>query len=341
VTANSVEAILLFDLAVIALAVVMLVFAGSQGLLRRDSRPRAGRYLIIAAVLLTACFYLAELFLVALPVRVTGVLAPAAAMELLHAQVRAPLALLSVGLTVCGFIVLARQHSNLLAVQREVDERIRMAEQSVIQSETRFRSLVEQTPDAIYCFEFNPPMPTDLPVGRQIELSRHAVLVECNRIFARNIQKQKLSDALGTRFGDLDSAKDLNSHSAFFSAFVRGGYRLVDYEQVYVAPSGQDRALKINVAGVVSDGKLHRMWGSERNVLDIRLTKAALAERLRYLEFMASISTRLNTATIEHAAEVLTSCLGDTCRYFGADRTTLIWYSTSKLTASRGPGAHL
>lgn len=330
---SSFEAMVLVDLTVVALTVLMFAVARSQGMLSRGTGPLAGRLLIMAAVTLTAGFYLAELLTITLLPRVLPEPASLSILEFLHLQVRTPVTLLSLGLTACGIIFVARVRGRALEGEKLAEQRMRIAEQSIIQSETRFRSLVEQTPDSIYCFEFNPPVSVDLPVDEQVEASYSAVLVECNRVFAREIQKHHLADALGTRFGDLDSAKDRHSHRAFFKEFIANGYRLVDYEQVYVAPDGQDRALKINLAGVVSDGHLHRMWGSERNILDIRQTKAALAGTLRFLEFVSSISTRLNTASNERAGEVLTRCLGDACRYFDADRATLIWYDRAKLSA--------
>jgi transcriptional regulator with GAF, ATPase, and Fis domain len=323
----------LVDLTVIALAVLMFAVAKTQGLLSKKTGPLTGRLLIMSAVALTACYYLAEILSITLLTRVLDEPASLSVIEFLHTHVRTPVALLSLGLTACGIIVVANVRGQMAEGQRLVDERMRMAEQSIIQSETRFRSLVEQTPDSIYCFEFNPPLPTDLPLDKQIELSHSAVLVECNRVFAREIHKNHLADALGTRFGDLDSAKDQRSHDEFFTAFIANGYRLVDYEQAYIAPDGQDRALKINLAGVISDGHLCRMWGSERNIQDIRQTRAALAGRMRFLEFVSNISTRLNTATNELAGDVLTGCLADACRYFDSDRATLIWYEKRKLSA--------
>ncbi|MDH5212902.1 MAG: sigma 54-interacting transcriptional regulator [Gammaproteobacteria bacterium] len=324
------EAMVLVDLTVIVLTLLMFGIAANQGMLNRRTRPMTGRVLIMSAVALTASFYLVDLLAISLLPRVLGNPASLATIEFLHLHVRTPVALLSLILTASGVIVIAYQRNHELDRALASDLRMRAAEQSIIQSETRFRSLVEQSPDSIYCFEFNPPISTDLPIREQVALSQSAVLVECNKVFAKELRKLSLADALGTRFAELDSAKDRQSHEAFFTEFVRSGYRLVDYEQIYLTPDGEERALKINLAGVVSDGKLQRMWGSERNILDIRQTRAALAERLRMQNFVADISTRLITASDRGAGEVLTQSLGDTCRYFEADRATLIWFDRSR-----------
>lgn len=72
------------------------------------------------------------------------------------------------------------------------------------------------------------------------------------------------------------------------------------------------------------------MW---RDLLGVQQTKAALAERLRFQSFVAEVSTRLVTAADAGAGDALTGCLGDTCRYFEADRATLNWYNEARTSA--------
>jgi transcriptional regulator with GAF, ATPase, and Fis domain len=72
------------------------------------------------------------------------------------------------------------------------------------------------------------------------------------------------------------------------------------------------------------------MW---RDILDIQQTKATLAERLRFQDFVADVSTRLITAPDDAAGQALTEGLRDTCLYFNADRATLNWYNDAGTAA--------
>lgn len=72
------------------------------------------------------------------------------------------------------------------------------------------------------------------------------------------------------------------------------------------------------------------MW---RDLLGVQQTKAALAERLRFQDLVAEVSTRLVTSADDDAGEALTGCLRDTCRYFDTDRATLNWYNETKTSA--------
>ncbi|HEX8208632.1 MAG TPA: PAS domain-containing protein [Longimicrobium sp.] len=52
--------------------------------------------------------------------------------------------------------------------------------------EERYRAFVEQSSEGIWCFEFDPPVPLDVPMDEQIEHAyRHGVLLECNDAMAR------------------------------------------------------------------------------------------------------------------------------------------------------------
>ena len=72
------------------------------------------------------------------------------------------------------------------------------------------------------------------------------------------------------------------------------------------------------------------MW---RDILDLQQTKTTLAERLRFQDFVADVSTRLITAPDDAAGQALTECLRDTCLYFNADRATLNWYNDARTAA--------
>ena len=53
-------------------------------------------------------------------------------------------------------------------------------------SDDRYRAFVANSSEAIWCYEFEQPIPLDLPAGEQIEmLFKHAYLAECNDAMAR------------------------------------------------------------------------------------------------------------------------------------------------------------
>ena len=59
--------------------------------------------------------------------------------------------------------VLVDDVPTITCVLRDLTER-REVEEILKKSEVRFRSLVEHTTDAVFCYEYDPPIPTNLPV---------------------------------------------------------------------------------------------------------------------------------------------------------------------------------
>ncbi len=325
---TSLSALVVIDLTVVGLAMLMLGIATSRGMFRKGRTPRGGRILIASGVIVTAVYYFADFVAIALLPRFLDAAASARILDVLELQLRVPVTLLSFGLVVAGFIVVALQRNVLEDTMRETDERIRQAEATIIESESRFRSLIEQYTDAVYCFQYDPPIDTSAPEVEQIARSYDAVLVDCNNEFATSMEVQRPSEIIGLRFGDMDSAKDTRSHESFFRHFIESGYHLDGYEQLYKSPEGEDRALRIRLRGVIEDGRLLCAWGAEKNVIDAKQTEAALEGRRRFFEMLAGISSALLTSTKEGMDKAIEAALRDTVRYVNADRATLVWFDT-------------
>jgi PAS domain S-box-containing protein len=177
----------------------------------------------------------------------------------------------------------------------DITERKRAGEALQI-SEIRFRSLIEQTTDAVFCYEYDPPIPTDLPLEEQVERFYQGVLVECNDVCARaygathadEVTGRKLTDLFGTVPSSLDN---------FFRTFIRNGYRVVDEEGTEVLEDGTRRYYLNNGHGVVENGEHVRVWGTFR---DITNRKRAESQREAALEALRQ-SEELFRMLFEHA----------------------------------------
>tara|TARA_R110002096_G_scaffold130643_5_gene279907 strand:- start:1954 stop:4119 length:2166 start_codon:yes stop_codon:yes gene_type:complete len=192
-------------------------------------------------------------------------------------------------------------------------------------SDRRFRYLFDNTTDSVYCYRFPKPLSIYESVDAHIMATLDAELHRANAVFVRDLEANDISEVIGQRFGELDSAKDFEAHTALLTTFVENGYRVEDYELNYKTPAGDDRALCINMIGVVRKGCLERIWGIESNVLEFRETKAELAHRQQYQKLVADVSTRLVAAQDEHADAAIRECVGKIASFFDADRATLFW----------------
>ena len=323
VVISSVPMMIAVDLAIIGLVIVMLVAARRFGLFEAGRQPLTGTLLIIAAAIITALFYLADLVSMIILPGFIGMPRAMAFMQDLHLEIRWPVSLVSLILVGFGVVLSAHHRQRAEKLIREADKQIAESTERIIESEIRFRALVEQTPDAVYCLEFRPPVSIDLPVEEQIAHSYDAIIVECNEVFATSLEEDSPVNAIGIRLGELDSARHTESHTQLFRDFIASGYRLVDYELKYTTPAGEPRALQLSYSGVVKNGKLHRIWGAEKDILESSTTKSILASRLRFQRFVADLSSRLLVAPDEQARNVLEKCLARIGEYVRAERARL------------------
>ena len=140
------------------------------------------------------------------------------------------------------------------------------------ESEEHYRAFVAQSSEGIWCYAFDTPIPIDLPVDEQIQRAFKAGrLVVCNEAMARMYgfeQAEELkADSLARRipFSEWDNQENL-------LLFFESGYRASNVETLEYARDGTGRYLLNNVVGIVEDGHLVRVWGSQ---VDITARKQA------------------------------------------------------------------
>jgi len=321
------------DVIIIASTIGMLIFLVLSGTLRSKLVPNTGRIVLLIGIALTVAIAVADLMLAFLnpgsfAFRDGQVLGSSSPNKLRWLASRIAFSLVATGVL---WSIIQRKRAEDRFVTTE--GMIKAAQDSIVQSEARFRHLVETTSNSIYCYAFDPPMPVTLSVDEQIRRSHDAVLTECNVIFARDLGFERVSDAIGTRLGMLDRYQDAAAHNEFFEKFVDSNYRLSNYEMIYKTPDGEERAIKISLTGIVQDGKLRRMWGAETNVIDIRETRAALARRQQFQELVAAVSSRFVMMGPEGDDQVMQDCLREMSQYIGADRATLFWLDSENQIA--------
>jgi signal transduction histidine kinase len=163
--------------------------------------------------------------------------------------------------------------------------RAREAEHAVRESEERYRAFIELTSEAVWRVELEEPVPASLPAETQIDrFYRHAYLAECNDAMAHMYGYGTAADLVGARLVDLlPSAVAANLE--YLRAFVETGYRLTDAETHEIGRDGRPRYFVNNLYGIVRDGVLVRVWGSQRDVTERRQT----LERLQHAQRMEAV----------------------------------------------------
>jgi two-component system cell cycle sensor histidine kinase/response regulator CckA len=150
--------------------------------------------------------------------------------------------------------------------RERLDEQRRQVESALRRSEERYRAFVQQSSEAIWCFETGAPVPVDLSEDEQIAcFFRDAYLSECNDAMARLYSFASSADIEGTRLADLLDRGDARNE-AMLRAFIGSGYRLSDVETHARDLRGEPRVLLNTLVGIVQDGRLLRAWGTQRDI---------------------------------------------------------------------------
>ncbi|MCO5297562.1 MAG: ATP-binding protein [Fimbriimonadaceae bacterium] len=168
-------------------------------------------------------------------------------------------------------------------LEAEVAEK-RRAEEALRKSEERYRAFVRQSSEAIWCFEFESPLSLSMTESQILaHCFARGHMVECNDAMARLYGAESAASMLGIRLKELLSPGD-NANVEMLLAFFRSGHRLEDVETHELRPDGEERWFLNNMVGIVEDGLLLRIWGTQRDITERKRAESALGEANQDLE---------------------------------------------------------
>ena len=149
-------------------------------------------------------------------------------------------------------------------------------EERLRESEQRYRAFVSLNTDAMWRIEFEKPISIALPEEQQIDqIYRYGYLAECNDALARQFGLEKAAQLTGWRISDLAPITNPTVRDAALHA-IRSGYH---FSTVEVMPEGRDgtrRNVLRSQWGIVENGMLLRVWGTNRDITDLKTIEREL-----------------------------------------------------------------
>jgi len=165
----------------------------------------------------------------------------------------------------------------------DISERKR-ADDALRRSEESYRMFVAQSSEGIYRTEYEPPVAVDLPVEQQVTLSlANGYVAECNDAMARMYGLKEARHLVGKPLSDLFTTDP--SMKEFMATFIKSGYRITDWESHERDAQGRSKIFRHTVMGIVSEGRLVRTWGIQRDVT----ARMHLEEQLRNAQQLEAI----------------------------------------------------
>ncbi|MGB9178546.1 MAG: CHASE domain-containing protein [Pyrinomonadaceae bacterium] len=207
----------------------------------------------------------------------------------------------------------ARAH----AEAEQAAEGLRQSEEALRATQERYRAFVEQSSEAIWRFEIDPPCPINLSEDEQIEHDyAHGYLAECNDAMAHMYGYSRASEIVGARLSDF-LVRDDPANLEYLLAFIRSGYRLTDAESREVDREGQPKFFLNNLVGIVENGLLYRAWGTQRDITERKRVEDAIRFQAHLLD------------TVEQA--VIATDLDGNITYWNRFAETLYGYPASEV----------
>jgi PAS domain S-box-containing protein len=212
----------------------------------------------------------------------------------------------------------------MLGVVQDITDQVRTREilqaqaETVRESEERYRAFVANSAEGIWRLEFNPPIDTSLPVGEQVALAySYGRFAECNAVMAQMYRLQSPDDLIGKTLDFMLPASDPEAQ-AYLASIIRAGYRVSDAESTERDADGNVKYFANSMTGLIVGGRLHRMWGSQRDVTDRKQAQRAQA-------YLAAIVDSADDAIIAKDLNgIIQSCNAAAERVFGYSSAELV-----------------
>lgn len=240
-----------------------------------------------------------------------------------------PLSLLA---CLLGLLLIYRQRNQYRNSLRENANAFSMLQANFKLEGGRLQYLFENTADSVYCYQFDPPIPTSIATSEQVRRSLDGKLVRYNASFAGIFEAEKVHSLIGSCYGDRDSSKNIDIHDQFFTAFINNGYRLDAYELDFIDAKGKPAAVIVNMLGILNNGMLDSVWAIESNVVNLRDARAELERRQRFQSLVATVSSKLIAASDADSNTVVEECMRLSCEFIDAGRAVLFWANDDQST---------
>ena len=151
-----------------------------------------------------------------------------------------------------------------------------------VQAQEQYRAFFTENVSAVFWVEMKKPIPIDLPAEEQVDaIFREGYVKDVSDATANmyGLTREELLGEMAATVWSAESYQDRNSslHQTY-QRFVRSGYADYSAETAERTKDGRVLWLLISIKGIVEDGHLVRIWGSQIDITERKRADEALRE---------------------------------------------------------------
>jgi len=151
--------------------------------------------------------------------------------------------------------------------KKEFTERVK---RELRKNETSYKTFFNEAFDGFYIATIDPPIPTEWSVNRQLKaLVNNARITECNKSFAKMYGVKSATKIIGKTFLEMYGGELNKTNRDANIAFIKKGYRLTNDLTSEPDLKGNLKYFVNNSVGMVKNGKLVEIWGSQKDISDL------------------------------------------------------------------------
>lgn len=168
------------------------------------------------------------------------------------------------------------EHPVVLSMFYDMTEQ-RKAQLALQSSEEKYRNFVETSVEGIWFLGFDEPIPTNLPPEEQVRLIHQTGYIQdCNESLAHMYGYASRAHLIGTRLIDLYGGTVSEINFQAMLQLVKAGYRGTDRETREVTLDGRIVYFLNASIGVIREGMLVGMWGTQLDITSLKQAQEAL-----------------------------------------------------------------
>lgn len=170
---------------------------------------------------------------------------------------------------------------------------------------------MQMSEDGFCCLSLEKPMPLTLSLEHQTQhILNFAKISECNISMAKIYGCSNREKMIGTSLEAL-SGKSLDESRFLIHAFLKNNYTLQNYESELRIDKSAIKYLLCNFYGEVESGHLLSIWGSQKDITQIKSSQIKLEKMLFLEKLLGRISKSFLSATPDSIDAIINSCLKD------------------------------